>query len=107
MNLPDILLQHVVSIEAFEGTDGYGEDHYAAPVTVACFVDQKTRLVRDPAQAGSEVVSESTVYAQLDTVAPARSKVTFTDGAQTIVIDALRRDGGDLPVPSHLEIVCK
>lgn len=103
MDLPDILLQHTVTVEPYEGTDGYGRAVYGSSSSVACFVDDKRRLVR--AATGDEVVSESTVYAPLITTAPAESRVTLPDGRVATVIQALQRDGGDLPVPSHLEIV--
>lgn len=105
MLIPAFLLQHQVTIEPFLGTTGYGEDEYGPPVTVACFVDAKRRLVRNAE--GSEVVSETTIYGPLGTVAHARSRVTLPDGRTPIVINALDRDGGGLPVPSHLEIVCE
>ena len=55
-------------------------------------------------QATSAVTSSSTAYARLGTDAPAQSRVTLPGGRVTSVIAALRRDGGALPVPSHLEI---
>jgi len=101
--IPAFLLQHKVSIEAYLGSTGNGVETYAAATTVACFADDKRRLVR--ATTGEEVVSETTLYAALDTVAPPQSRVTLADGRVATVIQALRRDGGSLPVPSHLEIV--
>lgn len=103
MDLPDVMLQHQVTIEAWTGTNGYGVDIYAAPVNEECFVEDKRRLVRS-ATTGDEVVSESTVYLQLDASAPPESRVTLPSGRVATVITALRRDGGDLPVPSHLEL---
>lgn len=99
--LPGLAYQHSITVEAYEGAGAYGPV-YAAPVTVACFLDEQTRMVR--AGDGTQVTSSSTAYADLDTVAPAQSRVTLPDSRQTTVIAALRRDGGALPVPSHLEI---
>lgn len=96
---------HTVTVEPYEGGAGYG-DSYGTGVEVTCFVDQKRRLVRAPD--GSQVVSESTVYAPLDTVAPTRSRVTLPDGQTTIVISAARRTAaGVAEAPEHLEIACE
>lgn len=91
-----------VTIEPYEGSGAYG-DIYGPPVTVRAVVDASRRLVRN--EAGTEVVSETTLYAPLSTVAPAGSRVTLADGTRTTVITAKRRDGRRLPVPSHLEVV--
>lgn len=106
--IPAYLLVHTITIEPYAGQDGEGADLYGAPVEVACFVDAKRRRVRSPATnnaTGDEVLSEATAYAPLATVAPPNSRVTLPDGGVSRVIAALRRDGGSLPVPSHLEIV--
>lgn len=99
--LPGAAFQHDVSIEPFLGTSAYGP-RYGDPATVTGFLDARTRMVRDTA--GTQVTSTSTVLCPLDTVAPAQSRVTLPDGRVTTVIAALRRDGGKLPVPSHLEL---
>ena len=96
------LFGHAITIEPYLGDTAYGPK-YGAPVPdVPCFLDGATRAVRGPD--GTRVMSSSTAYAALDTVAPALSRVTLPDGRQTTVIVALRRDGGGLPVPDHLEI---
>lgn len=93
-----------VTIEPYQGATGHG-DTYGEPVEVPCWVDAKRRLVRDGT--GSQVVSSSTVLAALDTVAPARSRVTLPDGQTTLVISAARREAAGLPLPEHLEIACE
>jgi hypothetical protein len=100
-DIPGWLLQHEVSIEPYLGQSAYGP-RYGAPVTVPCFLDQQTRMVR--ATDNTQVTSSSTAYARLDTEAPAQSRVTLPDGRVTSVIAALRRDGGALPTPDHLEL---
>lgn len=102
MDLPEFLLQHTVTVEPWTGAGAYG-DVWGAPFTLQCFADDKRRLVRKPD--GSEVVSESTVYANRGPVIPNRSKVTLPSGRESLVILVADRDGGDLQVPSHLEIV--
>lgn len=101
MDIPAGLLQHEVSIEPYLGQSAYGPK-YGDPVTVPCFLDQATRMVR--ATDGTQVTSSSTALCRLDTEAPAQSRVTLPGGRVTSVIAALPRDGGRFPVPSHLEL---
>lgn len=98
-----MLLQHTADIAAYTGTDGFGNPVYAAAVTVACFQDDKRRLVRQ--NTGDEVISETTLYAQLGLTCPVNSQATLSDGRVARVLQVLTRDGGTLPVPSHLEII--
>jgi hypothetical protein len=100
-HMPQQLFVHLITVEAYEGAGAYGPV-YAAPVEVACLLDQQTKLVRSPS--GGQVVSSSTALCPLDTVCPPASRVTLPGGRVTTVINALRRDGGPLPVPSHLEV---
>jgi hypothetical protein len=97
----DFLWRHEVTVEAYEGDGAYGPV-YAAPVTVRCFLDQKTRTVVD--KEGQEVVSHGTLYAPLATVCPPESRITLPNGDTATVINALRHDGGGLPTPDHLEV---
>jgi hypothetical protein len=99
--MPAWLLRHSVMVEAWagEGPDG---PRYAAAVAAACFLDEQTRMVRQAD--GTQVSSTSTAYAPLTVSAPAGSRVTLPDGRRTTVIAALRRDGGGLATPDHLEI---
>jgi hypothetical protein len=100
--IPGFLLRHEVAVERYEGDSAVGP-LYGAPVTVRCFLEEKTRLVRAPD--GREVTSSSTFYCRLDAVdAPPESRVTLPDGRQTTVIDQARHDGGGLPTPDHLEV---
>jgi hypothetical protein len=100
--MPDL---PAVQVEPYTGNGAYG-DTWGPAVPVVAFVDQARRLVRD--KDGSQVVSESTVYAPLGTIAPPRSRVTFPDGTQTLVITAKTRDGfGQDALPEHVEIVCE
>jgi hypothetical protein len=98
--LPGFLLRHTVQVEPFEGDGPFGPE-YGDAATVACFVDDKRRLVIGPT--GDQVVSETTFYAPLDTVCPVHSRVTV-NGRQTTVLAESRRDGGGLPTPDHLEV---
>jgi hypothetical protein len=99
--VPAWLLRHTATIEPYLGNSATGP-LYGPPVTVACFVDAKRRMVRDAT--GTQVVSNTTIICPLSTVAPAESKVTNANGTNGTVLQSLRRDGGGLPTPDHLEL---
>ncbi|TMR99514.1 hypothetical protein EJK15_06795 [Nonomuraea basaltis] len=101
--LPDWLLRHTASIEPFQGDGAYGP-LYGAAVTVRCLVDDERRLVRD-AQ-GAETVSDTTIFFPPGTRCPEGSRVTV-NGRVTTVIASYARDGGGLPTPDHVEVVCR
>lgn len=101
---------HTVAIEPYEGQAGDGSQLYGAPVSVACLVEERVRHIRSTASqnsTGDEINSTATVYAELEHAAsaPPVSRVTLPSGRVTYVLEALRRDGGTLPVPSHLELM--
>lgn len=98
--IPAWLLVHTVLIESYVGESAVGPI-FGAPTTVPCFVDDKRRKVRSAV--GDEVISETTVYCQLDVDAPVDSRVTV-NGRQALVLVSSRRDGGGLPTPDHLEL---
>lgn len=99
--IPGWLLRHVITVEQYEGDGAYGPVYGTAAV-VRAFVDEQTRMVRSPA--GADVVSSTTAYCRLDTTAPTGSRVALPSGRVTVVINALRRDGGGLATPDHLEL---
>lgn len=101
MRFPTRFMRHTITIEPYLGDTSMGPS-YGPPVTSRCFLDAKTRVVRSPS--GREVTSTSTAYCPLATVCPAESRVTLPDGRTPLVIAALRRDGGGLPTPDHLEV---
>lgn len=102
MKLPGMWLRHTVTVEPYEGDSAVGP-LYGDAVTVRCFLEEKTKLVRAPD--GREVTSSSRFYCRLDAVAaPPESKVTLPGGRPTTVIDQQRHDGGGLPLPDHLEV---
>lgn len=100
-SLPRRVFRHRIAIEPYLGDGGTGP-LYGPPVSARCFLDAKVRMVRS--MAGREVTSTSTAYCPLATVCPAESRVTLPDGRTALVIAALRRDGGGLPTPDHLEV---
>jgi hypothetical protein len=99
--IPGWLLRHEMIVEPYQGTGAHGPV-YGPPVAVRCFVEDKRRLLRGPN--GTELISETTVYCPLGTVAPAESRVQV-NGRTTTVLNASRRDGGGLPTPDHLEVM--
>jgi len=101
--VPGYLLRHTAVIEPYLGAGAHG-DLFGPPVTVKCFADDKRRRVR--ATSGEEVISSTTLYCRLAAVAPTGSRVQV-NGRTTFVIEALRRHGGGLATPDHLEVVCQ
>lgn len=93
---------HTVSAETFQGSGPYGES-YAAAVTVTCFVDDGSHLVRN--KTGEEVASTTTVYAPTSQAATfaVDSQVTV-NGRVAYVIAVNSRDSGPLGLPDHVEV---
>lgn len=93
---------HTVTVRTAAGTGGMGQN-FAAPVDVACFVDDAVRLVR--ALDAAQVVSSSTLYAGPEHAAhfTPGSEVDLPSGRTTTVITAAYRDGGPLDLPDHVE----
>ena len=96
---------HAVTVEAYRGDGAYGAVYDQAVNVAPCFVDDTRRLVR--AADGSQVISESTVYAPADTVAPADSRITLPSGPVTTVITSKALTAAGLPLPEHLELMCQ
>lgn len=99
-DLPSFLLRHTVELEPHEGEGPFGPE-YGPAVTVACFVDDRLQKILN--NEGEEIVARTVVYMPLDTTCPPGSRVTV-NGRQAQVLAALRRDGGGLPTPDHLEV---
>ena len=106
---------HTATVETFQGTNGYGQDVFAAPVTVPCFTDDSRRLVRD--KTGAEVVSETTLFTSAADGAlfTTNSRVTLPTATDTAdgdplpprvsrVIKANINDSGPLKLPDHAEV---
>jgi hypothetical protein len=98
--LPPFLLTHTATVEPLAGEGPFGPE-YGGAVTVACFVDDKHQKILS--DEGDEIVARTVIYMPLDTTCPAGSRVTV-NGRTAQVLAALRRDGGGLPTPDHLEI---
>lgn len=99
--IPGWLLRHTITVEPYVGQSAAGPK-YGPAVTVRCFLDDQTREVRNAN--GEQVVSSSSAYALLGTVAPPESRVTLPDSRKTRVIAVNSRSGGGLPTPDHVEI---
>lgn len=100
-HVPGYLLRHQVTIEPYAGQGGNGPT-YGAAVLVRCFREDARKMVRN-AQ-GEQVVSETTCYCPVGTVAPPLSRVTVGSRV-AYVINTKDRDGGGLPTPDHVEVV--
>jgi hypothetical protein len=101
-------MQHTLTFEPYLGPAGSGDVLYGAAFTLVGFCDAKSRKVRVPMTqtgTGDEVLSEATFYTDRGPTVPTDSRVTLPDGRTSRVLAVLDRDGGALPVPSHLEIV--
>lgn len=102
----DIPEPHTISVEAYEGSEAYG-DVYAAAVDVeGCVIEHTRRQVQVQTQdaAGGVVVSNTTVYAPPETVAPVDSRITLPSGAVTKVLAASFMDAHGHPLPEHWEL---
>lgn len=101
-------MQHECTFEPYAGTSGAGAELYGAPVTLLGWLDPKRRTVRTAmteTNTGDEVIAEATFHTDRGPVIPNESRVTLPDGRTSRVVAVLDRDGGALPLPSHLEIV--
>lgn len=94
-----------ITVEAYRGTGAFGDVYDQASTVTPCFVDDIRKLVR--ASDGSQVVSETTVYAPPSTTAPVGSRITLPSGRTTTVITSKRLTAYGLAVPEHVELNCQ
>lgn len=122
--VPGFLLVHTIVVEPLLGNYSQGPS-YGDFTPYRCYIDEQTTMQRD--RDGNEVVSSSTVIAELGADIPLDSRVTLLfmklvkylslsniernallEAAKTtIVLETKKRDSGGLPAPDHLEIVLK
>ncbi len=106
--IPGVLLRFVAVIEPYQGAGAHGPILGPPAAPTPCFAEVARRLSVD--RESRRVTASATVWLPLGVVCPAESMVTVLrrDGglliARTRVLAATPRDGGGLPVPSHLEI---
>lgn len=98
--LPKTLLRHRVTVEAYGGSNATGP-FYGAPRIIRCFVDEGSRQIDASTTAAGRFI---TTLDNADKV-PVQSRVALPGGAVRTVVEVNRRDGGGLPVPSHLEVL--
>lgn len=102
MKIPPFLLVHTVSVETPAGDGPFGPTFNAA-IDLRCMVDEQTRLVRD--NTGNQVVSSTQIFHNGDpTDTPVGSRITLPSGRTATVLTVSDRNGGILPVPSHVEL---
>jgi hypothetical protein len=103
------LFKQAVTVQTRTGAGAYG-DVYADPTSVACFISEQQRLVRD--QNAVEVVSSTMLYAPL-TAAPTEPPAggQFTPGSRVVVngrtafvISAARQDSAGPARIHHTEV---
>jgi hypothetical protein len=100
--------QHTVTIEPYAGTSGEGAPLYGTAFTLVGFLMAKRRKVRvamTQTNTGDEVIAEATFLTDRGPAVPNDSRATLPDGSISRVLAVVDQDGGDLPVPSHLEIL--
>lgn len=108
--IPRAWLIHTINVQPYLGQTGDGTPSYGTAFDLPCLVEERRRHIRgtnSPNSTGDELWSSATAYADLGyagTVTNA-SLVTLPSGRTTRVLDVGRRDGGNLPVPSHLELI--
>lgn len=106
--IPAMLLRFLAVIEPYQGAGAHGPILGPAGTPLPCFAEVRRSLTVD--RESRRITATATVWLPLGTVCPAESMVTVLrrDGspliARTRVLAASPRDGGGLPVPSHLEL---
>jgi len=88
------MLNHQISVEQYEHTDGRGTKKYSDPTVVPCYITGNVRMIRD--MQGDEVVSSLSIFlsgtdAQQvgldDTGAAHRLRITLPDGRQPPILN--------------------
>lgn len=98
--IPAFLLVHQVVARRYLGAGATGPT-YAAGSTVACFVEDARRFVRD--NTGRLVVSDTTLYHMPgDDQIPPESEVDVNGRTATVIVSRKRVSG--LGTPDHWEV---
>jgi hypothetical protein len=98
----DAFYVHTASVETLLGASAYG-DLFAAPVSLACFIDDDRVLVRS--KDGQEVVSQTVLYCD-----PSYAALFTTDSRVTANGDVSRvmkvnvNTSGALQLPDHVAV---
>ncbi|MCK9896972.1 hypothetical protein [Frankia sp. AgB32] len=106
--IPGYLLRFVAVIEPYQGAGAHGPILGSPGAPTPCFAEVARRLSVD--RESRRITASATVWLQLGVTCPPESMVTVLrrDGSplitRTRVLASTPRDGGGLPVPSHLEI---
>lgn len=90
---------HTVQVETFQGTGAAGPV-YAAPATVACYLDSSNQLVRNGT--GEQVVSSTRVYCAVGDAGRFTPDSRVTAGGRAAqVITTNQLDAPGLGLPEH------
>jgi hypothetical protein len=97
---------HTIRVEAYSASGAYGDVYAAAVEVEGCVIEHTRRQVKTQTQdaAGGVVISQTTVYAPPNTVAPVDSRITLPSGAVTKVLAASYMDAHGHPLPEHWEL---
>jgi hypothetical protein len=111
MNWAEFCAEHIpepasIIVEAYGGSNGYGDVYAAAATVTPCVVDHTTRQIRVQTNdaAGAIETSSTLVLCPPGTSAPPKSKVTLPDGSVTAVLRTSYLDAHGLDLPSHVEV---
>ena len=101
MGLPARKRTHTITVEPFTGSGAHGPV-FGAAVPVTGYLERATQLVR--ASDGTEVVSSSTFYCDLEENLPAESRVTLPGGETTSVLTIAKYDTAGRSRLDHQEV---
>jgi hypothetical protein len=101
--IPPWALVHEVAIEPFLGRNAAGPV-YGPPVDHRCLISDRRQLVR--AEDGRETTARHAIHLAPGVEVPLESRVTVR-GRPTTAVSVLVRDGGGLPTPDHVLVLCE
>ena len=98
--IPPGMKVHTVQVAAYLGSGTYGET-WDDPKDVACWLEDGNKLVVN--SLGEQVVSTTQVFMDLEDEPPAKSKITVSGKARTVV-GVVRHTSGGLSQLDHVEV---
>jgi hypothetical protein len=102
--LPQWLLRHRITVEAYRGDSAYGPQYEPAE-QVRALVTATVKHVRSAT--GAQVVSTAQVYAAPGLTAPPGSRITLPSGRTTTVISFAEHTAPGLGAPESTEVMCE
>ncbi|MER8042588.1 hypothetical protein [Streptomyces sp. NPDC094032] len=105
MRVPEWLLRHRITVEAYDGDSAYGPT-YRPPVEVRALVAAVGGTVRKQSD-GVEVVANAQIIAGPDLDCPPESRITLPDGRIAVAARVNRHTAPGLPAPQSTEVICE